>query len=127
MPRAQREELILDVAGAVFARGGYHDASMDEIAKLADVSKPMLYAYFGSKEGLYVAYIDRMGRKLLQRLVRAGAVKGGMPERLHARISEFLAFVEEHREGWTVLFRELSSSGPLAREVAVCASRSQAR
>ncbi len=117
MPRAERERLILDVAGQVFARGDYHSSSMDEIAELAGVSKPMLYSYFGSKEGLYVAYIDRTGRELLDRLVRAG--DGGSParRRLRVRIDEFLAFVEEHRDGWTVLFRE-AASRPLADEVA---------
>ena len=33
-------------------------------------------------------------------------------------IDEFLAFVEEHRDGWTVLFRELNASRPLAEQVA---------
>jgi hypothetical protein len=33
-------------------------------------------------------------------------------------IGEFLAFVEEHRHGWTVLFRELNASRPLAERVA---------
>ena len=84
---------MLDVAGQVFARHGYHSASMDEIAELGGVSKPMLYAYFGSKEGLYVAYV------------------------LAHRIEEFLAFVEEHRDGWVVLYREVSSSRPLADEL----------
>ena len=118
MPRAEREQLILEVAGPLFAREGYHAASMDEIAQLAGVSKPMLYTYFGSKEGLYVAYIDRTGKKLLERLVRAGRGGEDAAARLRARISEFLAFVEEYRDGWTVLFREVSSSGPLALEVA---------
>ena len=31
----------------------------------------MLYAYFGSKEGLYLAYIERTGGELVQRLVSA--------------------------------------------------------
>ncbi len=118
MPRQAREQLILDVAGQVFARGDYHSASMDEIAALADVSKPMLYTYFGSKEGLYVAYIDRTGRELLERLVRAAPDEPDQLVRLRARIAEFLAFVEEHRDGWTVLFREMSASRPLADEVA---------
>ena len=65
MPRSVREQLILDVAGQVFADGGYERASMDAIADLAGVSKPMLYAYFGSKEGLYVAYIERTGGELV--------------------------------------------------------------
>ena len=118
MPRAAREQLILDVAGQAFARGDYHSASMDEIAALADVSKPMLYTYFGSKEGLYVAYIDRTGRELVDRLVRAAAADDLPLVSLRARITEFLAFVEEHRDGWTVLFRETTSSQPVAEQVA---------
>jgi AcrR family transcriptional regulator len=114
-----REQLILDVAGPVFAKRGYHSASMDEIAEQAGVSKPMLYAYFGSKDGLYLAYIDRTGRELLDRLNSAGTSAATPMARLRARISEFLAFVEEHRDGWAVLFAEMASSRPLADEVAV--------
>jgi AcrR family transcriptional regulator len=110
--------VILDVAGPVFARGDYHSASMDEIAALADISKPMLYTYFGSKEGLYVAYIDRTGRELVDRLLRAAQPHDPPGMALRSRITEFLAFVEEHRDGWTVLFRETTSSQPLAEEVA---------
>ncbi len=99
MPRETRERLILDVAGQVFARGDYYSSSMDEIAALADISKPMLYTYFGSKEGLYIAYIDRTGRELLDRLVSAAAPDDAPLAALRSRILEFLAFVEEHRDG----------------------------
>jgi AcrR family transcriptional regulator len=117
MPRSVREQLILQVAGQVFARGGYDRASMDRIAELAGVSKPMLYAYFGSKEGLYLAYVERTGAELVERLVKADA-DHGEPRRLRPVIDTFLAFVEEHRDGWTVLFRELNASLPLAEQVA---------
>jgi AcrR family transcriptional regulator len=118
MPRRAREQQILEFAGRVFARDGYHSAAMDEIASLADVSKPMLYAYFGSKEGLYLAYVDRTGRELLRRLVAARGLDDAPDALLRARVTEFLAFVEEHRDGWLVLFGELTSSRPLAEEVA---------
>ncbi len=118
VPRAVREQSILDVAGQVFAQAGFHAASMDDIASRADVSKPMIYAYFGSKEGLYIAYIDRTGRQLLERLGRS-APRERHPRALREPINEFLAFVEEHRDGWTVLFTELSASRPIADEVAV--------
>ena len=120
MPRSVREQLILGVAGRVFAEGGYERASMDRIASLAGVSKPMLYAYFGSKEGLYVAYVERTGAELVQRLVQADQTDGKPPHppRHRAVIGEFLAFVEEHRDGWTVLFRELNARRPLAEQVA---------
>ena len=119
MPRSAREQLILRVAGQVFAEGGYERASMDRIAALAGVSKPMLYAYFGSKEGLYLAYIERAGGELVQRLVGADRSDGihPHPPRLRAVINEFLAFVEEHSDGWTVLFRELNARQPLAEQV----------
>jgi AcrR family transcriptional regulator len=118
MPRERREQLILDVAGRVFARAGYESAPMDEIAELAGVSKPMLYAYFGSKEGLYLAYIERAGGELLERLVAAAPPEDQSTAGLKARITEFLAFVEEHGDGWKVLFREVASNRPFAERVA---------
>jgi AcrR family transcriptional regulator len=118
MPRERREQLILDVAGHVFARAGYDSAPMDEIADRAGVSKPMLYTYFGSKEGLYLAYIERAGGELLERLVGARPAGPGPTAMLRARIGEFLSFVEEHGDGWRVLFRELASTRPFAERVA---------
>jgi AcrR family transcriptional regulator len=78
----------------------------------------MRYAYFGSKEGLYLAYIHRAGRELVERLVNPTLPTGDRPSRLRARIVEFLSFVEEHRDGWRVLFREVGSSRPFAENVA---------
>jgi AcrR family transcriptional regulator len=123
MPRERREQLVLDVAGRVFAREGYESASMDEIASLAGVSKPMLYAYFGSKEGLYLAYIERARGELLERLVGARAADPTPASMLRARITEFLAFVEEHADGWKVLFREVGSTRPFAERVAEVRAR----
>jgi AcrR family transcriptional regulator len=118
MPRERREQLILDVAGQVFARAGYESAPMDEIADRAGVSKPMLYTYFGSKEGLYLAYIERAGGELLERLVGAAPLDDHSTAGLNARITQFLAFVEEHADGWRVLFREMASTRPFAERVA---------
>jgi AcrR family transcriptional regulator len=118
MPRARREQLILDVAGTSFARAGFHSASMDEIADSAGVSKPLLYTYFGSKEGLYVAYIKRAGGELLDRLVSATPRDATPAGQLRARITEFLSFVAEHGDGWKVLFREVGSTRPFAEHVA---------
>ncbi|HTU86804.1 MAG TPA: TetR/AcrR family transcriptional regulator [Solirubrobacteraceae bacterium] len=118
MPRARREQLILDVAGGVFAREGFHRASMDEIAELADVSKPMVYSYFDSKEGLYLAYVERAGGELVERLVNAIPRDRKPTSVLHARIGEFLLFVEEHADGWRVLFGEVGSTRLFADRVA---------
>src|SRR6201996_6214699 len=119
MPRAEREQRMLDAAGRAFARDGYHDASMDEIARAAGISKPMLYNYFGSKEGLYLAYIQHSGRALLRGLREAASPDASAGERLRAGILAFLTYVEDHRSGWAVLHREAAAQGgSLAAEVA---------
>ena len=53
--RKAKERRILDAALSVFAATGYSGASMDAIAANAEVSKPTLYQYFGSKEQLFAA------------------------------------------------------------------------
>ena len=120
VPRAVREEQMLEVAGEVFAERGYHAASMDEIAERADISKPMIYAYFGSKDGLYSAYMDRIGARLLEAMDAAVDPDLEPGPQVYASMLAFLGFVEAHREGWAVLQRELAAGGggPLAEDVA---------
>jgi AcrR family transcriptional regulator len=110
---------MLEVAGSSFAARGFHAVSMDEIAEQAGISKPMLYHYFGSKEGLYVAYVRQQGNALLAGM-RDAADPGASPtERLRGGTLAFLGYVDEHRAGWALLYREaVSQGGPLAVEVA---------
>jgi len=92
---------------------------MDEIAERADISKPMLYAYFGSKEGLYAACVSRAGTDLLAAM-DAAVDPSLTPERqVWGSMTAFLGFVEDHRQAWEVLQRELASrGGPFAEDVA---------
>lgn len=110
---------MLDAAGAAFAERGFHAASMDAIAEAAGISKPMLYSYFGSKDGLYVAYVERSGRALLESMREAAARTDPPGKRLRAGVLAFLTYVDQHRSGWSVLYREAClQGGPLAAEVA---------
>ena len=51
---------ILDAAQQVFLKRGYQSASVDEIAEMAPVSKPTIYAHFDGKEALFEAVIARI-------------------------------------------------------------------
>ncbi len=53
---------ILDVATQEFATHGFSGARVDEIAEKTKTSKRMIYYYFGSKEGLYIAVLERAYR-----------------------------------------------------------------
>ena len=119
MARPERERQMLDVAGHAFAARGFHAVSMDEIAEQAGISKPMLYHYFDSKQGLYVAYVRQAGSTLLAAMREAADVDDPPAERLWAGTLAFLGYVDDHRAGWALLYQEATSQGgPLAAEVA---------
>lgn len=61
---ARVREKILKLASEEFARIGFEGARMDRIAERCGVSKNMLYYYFKSKEGLFVAALERMYQSL---------------------------------------------------------------
>ncbi|MGJ6123389.1 TetR/AcrR family transcriptional regulator [Mycolicibacterium sp. Y3] len=51
---------MLDIAEELFARAPYESVHIDEVAEAADVSVGTVYSHFGSKEGLYLAIVDRI-------------------------------------------------------------------
>ena len=115
VPRAVRETQMLEVAGRVFAARGFHEASMDEIAEAAGISKQMLYNYFGSKEGLYFAYVNLAYRDIIAAIDEAvaGAVAAGSPpdQQLRAGVHAYYLYIGEHRDAFRVLFSEMGDPG----------------
>jgi AcrR family transcriptional regulator len=119
MPRAARERKMIEAATKVLAKRGYHNASMDAIASRSRISKPMLYAYFESKEGLCRACI-REARRGLYESIDASVDTGAAPdEQLWLGIVAFFRFVEERPDSWSVLLGEATAGvGAFARDAA---------
>ena len=59
-------ERLLEVAEEQFAEKGFFGARVDEIAEAANINKRMLYAHFGSKEGLYSAVLLKTYERLAE-------------------------------------------------------------
>jgi AcrR family transcriptional regulator len=124
LPRDVREKQILDAAVTVFSRYGYHNASMDEISEVAGVSKPMIYAYLGSKEDLFGACIRREATRLLEAVTGGVQVEAAPDMQLWHGLRAFFRFVGAHRESWRVLHRQATSQGgPFSDEVIAMRSR----
>ncbi|MEV6231927.1 TetR/AcrR family transcriptional regulator [Saccharopolyspora shandongensis] len=111
LPRAVRERQILDAAVEVFATHGFHTASMDEISEVAGISKPMLYAYLGAKDELFVACIRREAARLIEAI--STAVEAGLSpdEQLWRGLQVFFEYVHHNQAGWTVLHRQANLQG----------------
>jgi AcrR family transcriptional regulator len=57
--RAQTRQRLLDAAAEVLARRGFHAATLDDIADAAGYTKGAVYSNFTSKDGLFLALLDR--------------------------------------------------------------------
>src|SRR4051795_7135698 len=58
---AQRREEILDAANALFAERGYDEVSIEDIARTAGVTRGLVHHYFGGRNEVYLALVERLG------------------------------------------------------------------
>jgi AcrR family transcriptional regulator len=124
VPRAERESQIVAEAVSEFSARGYAGASMVTIASRAGISKPLIYQYFGSKDGLYLAALHAVSGGLLTRLEEAELeVDDSVASRIHPLRAIFEA-LEPQRDAWRMLF---DPSMPATGEIAAAAADYQAR
>jgi AcrR family transcriptional regulator len=124
VPRAEREEQIVAVAIGEFAANGYAGASVATIARGAGISKPLIYQYFGSKDGLYLACLHAVSGALLERLEDAELeVDDTLASRIYPLRAIFEA-LEPQRYAWRMLF---DPSMPNTGEIAAAAHEYRAR
>jgi AcrR family transcriptional regulator len=117
LPRAVREQQMLDAAVQMFSVNGYHETSMDTIASEAQISKPMLYLYYGSKEDLFGACLDREMNRFIE-AVRADIDFTQSPkDLLRNTIGSFLRYIDANRAAWIVMYTQATSSQAFAHTV----------
>src|SRR4051794_18817448 len=91
-PSSARRRQLLAAADRVIRRRG-PNASMDEIAAEAGVTKPILYRHFGHKDGLYQALVRRYMRAIY-RGSESALVETNPRKRIGIAVDEFLQAVE---------------------------------
>jgi AcrR family transcriptional regulator len=132
LTRDRRREMtrrhLLDAAAIVFARDGFHGASLDDVAATAGFTKGAVYSNFKSKDDLFVAvFEDRLTREAeeMERVLADAAPT--------ATIADELPRVRSVIEGtwddeWTALYLEFvlyARRNPDAQEKLVATARRQ--
>ncbi|HEX5142423.1 MAG TPA: TetR/AcrR family transcriptional regulator [Mycobacterium sp.] len=117
LPRAVREQQMLDAAVQVFSVNGYHETSMDAIAAKAEISKPMLYLYYGSKEDLFGACLDRELARFIEAVRADIDLKLPPRDMLRTAIGAVLSYIDANRASWIVLYTQAISSQAFAHTV----------
>ncbi|HEX8083368.1 MAG TPA: TetR/AcrR family transcriptional regulator [Solirubrobacteraceae bacterium] len=96
---------LIDAAGAVFARRGFHGASVEEVAAEAGLTTGALYWHFKGKQELFLALADQRVAARIEE-IRTVNDRGGDASTLeHAIEQQFQEFIAREPE-WPLLYYE---------------------
>jgi AcrR family transcriptional regulator len=95
---------ILNKALELFSTKGYDATSVREICEAADITKPTLYHFYGSKEGVYRALVEGALEGFRERLVGLVHSPGTPVQRLESVARGYFEIAREHRVFMRFLF-----------------------
>ena len=119
MPAERRRTQLLDAALTVIVETGYGGVSIEAIARLAGVTRPVVYDHFPNLGKLLQALLEREERESLQQLERLvpDDVAGREPvEVLATAVKNFLQAVESRPATWRIILLPLEGTPAIVRE-----------
>jgi AcrR family transcriptional regulator len=108
--KANTRERLLDAARSVFARGGFHGASVEEIASEAGFSTGALYSNFGGKEDLFLVLMEREIAEHAREISDAVRAQASVTERATGGARQWMTMIEREPE-LLLLFMEFWAYG----------------
>jgi AcrR family transcriptional regulator len=124
VPRVDREGQILEIASEQFGTLGFAATSVAAVADKAGISKPLIYNYFTSKEGLYEACLDRGGAILAEEIERIANGDAVGIERGMQTLGGMFTLLESQRYLWRLFFDTTApTTGSIADSIASYAER----
>lgn len=116
LPREARRRQLLAAAHQVFVAHGYHGASMDEIAEVAEVSKPVLYQHFPGKRELYLALLDVHLAEFSELLDTAISSTDDNRQRVYNTIDTYYQYISRESQAYRLIFESDVLADPLISE-----------
>lgn len=112
MTGEQRRAQLIDVGRGLFALRGLDGTTIEEIALVAGVSKPVIYERFGSKEGLYTEVVENEFRILLGDITAALNTEASSRVLVERAALALLDYIENRTDGFRILVRDAPPSQP---------------
>lgn len=92
------KDFILKTAISLFAERGYDSIGVQEICTKANVTKPTLYYYFGSKAGLLQSIVDNYANELCNKICDAAIYKHDFQNSLTLLYKTVIQFAKKNRD-----------------------------
>ena len=106
-----RRRRVLDAALEIFARDGYGDAAVDDIARASTTSKGGVYFHFPSKQALFLCLLDEAAQVLIDRVERAMAAESDAIAKGDAALRTVLHTFGNHRTLARLMLVEAPGAG----------------
>lgn len=103
-PHSERRDQLLLVARTIFADRGFQATTMDDIAKEAGFTKPILYQYFESKTELYREIVNQTAKKLLDSLREAVSEVESPRAKIEVAFRVYFEMVVSETDAFRILF-----------------------
>jgi AcrR family transcriptional regulator len=120
VPREVRHNQLLELAEGLFMEKGYAGFSIDDLCRAAGVSRPIVYEHFGSKDGIYLACLNRIRAEFEASLLAAAA--GSAPDlatTVERSAEEWFSLLERDPQRWSLVYGGATGLvGPLADQLA---------
>ena len=120
MPPSQRREQLIDAALSVIVRQGYEGVSIEAIARIAGVTRPVIYDHFPNLASLLQALIEREETYALSQLATvvpdAPEAIGDPAELFAAGVRRFLDAVLNRPETWRIILLPPEGTPMIVRE-----------
>ncbi len=101
-----KEVLILNAAREIFAKKGYHQARVSEIAQQAGVGKGTVYRYFDNKSGLFVSLVEDIAERILGWVEQALRESDDPEKQLEIIVLAHLKLFDENPEVVDIIVNE---------------------
>lgn len=109
--KAATRQRILDAAETVFAEKGYHDTAVDDIIKVAEMSKGGFYFHFPNKQSIFLALMSSLTPRLIAATEKAIERETNTIAQLDAALKTALETFSRHRRLSKILLIESVSLG----------------
>lgn len=100
---------ILAAAHRVFADKGFHEATIDEVARAANVAKGTVYLYYRSKRELYRAALKRGILEMLEKTSMSVEAADSTEKKILAFIETKVRYFDENRDFFKIYYSEFGN------------------
>ncbi len=107
---------IIEAATKVFAKNGFYQSKIAQIAKEAGVADGTIYIYFENKDDILISLFEEQMKAVLENMARQVSSARNPAEKLEIFASTHLGLIEKNQDMAEIIQVELRQSGKFMKE-----------